>query len=1208
MTSGLQAFCAVVIILEIASGCGRAQFSGDSQPPKRRPKPQAPQSASTPVSADADIAQASGDKTVDLDAPLPFGCRVSVTPSTLSAPQQVSVSLEMDGAVTHAMLDGHDMMPLPHQFHELVLANKTYKADITDASGKKASCQADVAFTPPPVAPMPGQLLSCSLAASATPVSAGTDVKLELKATGDVKVVMIEDTVIDAAPFEKSVRAASSKTYSAQVIDAAGSSATCSTLVTVSEETPSPNPPPTSPKDTPKPTCTLTPTLLSGSENPNVRLLLGATGDISTATIDGSAAAVSNLAVDRFVAPGSSKNFSASVTDTKGRSATCNANFAAPPPPEPLACTLTAVPAIISSATPVKLTLSMSGPVTSANIGTNNLMPAPHEMSDLVTQTTTYTAVVKDSTGASQSCSTKVDVINTTPPTCSLTVEQLGADKNPNIRLALAATGNYATAEIDGTPVANDNMTVTRQVAPGTTAIFSAQVQGDNGKGACTVAATVEALQQTAKHVLNIVSTTSTVPIDILFVIDDSFSMADNIAKLKDSLSVLVDRLKAAGVQYKGHVLLMSQVLSATATGVRRDSSALLYETVRPALAEDSGFDGSVVPISKASYGSRPKYTAMATFTNSDSVATVKAKISAIQVQKMNNEPGVCAAMRYLDDAKSALLSLTRTHVIVLSDEDNGVVTEDVQSFSDSVIATNKLHCFDYTLTTSVCTKKRKYSTYYTWTDYCTDYSYNNYRYEYDSVTKGSCQQKSASAPDTESIYQIVSREGCATELYKCKQPYEYKDTHCQDPDTGADVTFSYSSSPMFYAKKYASETCKAMIDGTAYDAQVNCGTQPNLVCKVNTASAFKGAIYGSCATDKCVASCGACANRSTTRFNEAYILKSDYDNGKSKANPSYTDCSLHASNYSPSLSLAVKMQYNGGNLTSLQTQACPQFYGPYAFNYDATLISNICEHELSGWTLPSGYTAVKTGTSTTQKVPVQTSKPYSPFSTLPAGYREAGVDGPIRVANQCFTYQTIGVNDERRKLPSFQQTIVEHKNVIEGTPGIPRTGAVATTVYEESGLHETCEKWEAATVRETYYSDPDGFVKYLKDKQPGRELVWHTIASLDANACSTASGDASIGTDYKMLSKLTGGATASVCEPNFNEFMTAVSKTVVKNTTLEYSLPTAILPAKIRSVKNLRTAATLRGTTDYTATGGKIIFVDAAVLPGDQVEIEYDR
>jgi len=309
-------------------------------------------------------------------------------------------------------------------------------------------------------------------------------------------------------------------------------------------------------------------------------------------------------------------------------------------------------------------------------------------------------------------------------------------------------------------------------------------------------------------------------PVEILFVLDNSQSMSDNIAKLKDSSQALFSGLNTAGLPYRARIMTMDKI----------------HNLISPVAGTDfvapRGVFGGTVPNYNRTPSDENSYLGVEPFGGERDLAGIVEAIGKSVSDKilLDNEPGICAAMDYMNWTSNTrnpgavpFRDGQKVHVITISDEDNGKVVETRDRFTGGLQSSKDLVCYQYNQNTPNCEnvtvpKKIKEAS---WTGYgfrVVIPAQNSYSYQFDYQPQSTCQSRGV-VPypgGSDQLVRLYGIERCHKTRMTCRDKLQFTRNYSCQSGSGAPITGTVNLQQQNAAICQVAETfrCEQLVDG----------------------------------------------------------------------------------------------------------------------------------------------------------------------------------------------------------------------------------------------------------------------------------------------------------------------------------------------------------------------------------------------------------
>lgn len=765
-------------------------------------------------------------------------------------------------------------------------------------------------------------------------------------------------------------------------------------------------------------------------------------------------------------------------------------------------------------------------------------------------------------------------------PTCELEATPAGPIREGDgVSVAFKTIdGTVTSARIDDEPA---EVGLPRSVILDKPHTFKGRVDGKGAlSGRCELTVDVTPL---ATRTLMLVGKTTAKPVDLIFLVDDSGSMKDELQRLKDSIKLVPEKLNAEKVNYTLRVLPMSSF----------DGSNLA----------DAGGGIRTTPNYRKGEGRADfsPYADRKVYTPSD-YAGIADEIGGLGQGRIVSEPGLCLIADYtgfvLDKLKPTNGGLGKNlHIVVMSDEANDVRFRTEDPVSGAILSDNALSCPFEKGGDPVCMQKA--SLYYTWYHY----KWQPYRYRGTRAvtTVGACQTRGDLQADAP-VGRVRSTKFCRQKKYDCQNQNHPATFACEVPGGPSIAGDRRGWKSCELAQKF---DCTRYADGQPF-------TVPNVpralvagTCTPSADSAYiradvdQGGTFGIKA--------GSCQNYAcnVTSFHNVVATESQ------KA--SYTNCTERVGDFAYTSKHASVV--SGGWITAITESAC----GAYATEVTLAaqnLSGTLCGIDAGSIAYPDGTEYYQTGTTTTvtTNVPVETEDRTSPLTEAQfyANYNASANFTTMRPDR--YYYRAAESAAESAALPggSLVSSVVRARQddaraiAFKGAVGDAAASGHATEVVEADGL--TCKMYGPSQDKDLPPTH-ENFLASMKNLYPERSFVLHSIVNTDGQPCPGA-GDVlqARGDGYIEVSAATGGVVGDICKSDFSDFLKVMTDTVKNEVETDY--PDALdgigmLP--VTSIVNKRTGEELL-PTKVEVKAGRLVFLDKTALQiGDELQIAYE-
>ncbi len=133
--------------------------------------------------------------------------------------------------------------------------------------------------------------------------------------------------------------------------------------------------------------------------------------------------------------------------------------------------------------------------------------------------------------------------------------------------------------------------------------------------------------------------------------------------------------------------------------------------------------------------------------------------------------------------------------------------------------------------------------------------------------------------------------------------------------------------------------------------------------------------------------------------------------------------------------------------------------------------------------------------------------------------------------------------------------------------------------------------------------SQPEEFSQYLESRFPLVNLISHGVVVSGGAACAANRGN-EVGHAYIQLATATRGVISDVCNPNFEDFITSLTRSVVSEAAPVYELLAPLQRGAYLEVLHVQNNRILREPEDYRVDGAFIIFEQNVLLAGEEVTL----
>lgn len=677
------------------------------------------------------------------------------------------------------------------------------------------------------------------------------------------------------------------------------------------------------------------------------------------------------------------------------------------------------------------------------------------------------------------------------------------------------------------------------------------------------------------------------VPAYIVFLVDTSKSMTNDMAKLRRGLKDLIAKLGERKLDYRIRFLTMDEL---------QQPGRVQFHSVPSSYYSTEDLGGMDLP--------------RRTYTSADPPEEIASALDGLLARDLDIEPGICVALEHLRVAKDYPAGAT-VHWVVLSDEDNALKWATYDSFSGKVSAEFPLYC-PMTITGTECAETRRYRLFLDWNEYC--YDYTNYRFQGNVVTPGPCERKGYSADEDQ--FNLKTRRVCATELYSCTDSSLPDRWTCEGGPTGKEEVARYGSPEGYrYCERAQEYRCQVLVDGVSqerrYSTTMSVPTDGSCVpdfartqWEIVTQEASRASIFRSC---------GSC---SASHYATVFPMASTKDN------PAYKDCKIYDANFSPYAATRLDTSQDNKNrlLEIAELESCPAFYHLTTLPDPRTvdIRQDVCDSEIRGLRkpLPSSVIAERSGRSISVRIPIalDMSTP-DPAVVRDLWRRQFGVaEGAVEIVgdpsrsdirSRCVTHGPLfAASDPMRNQTGFREIITPHTAEYGDGTSIPESGVVQRRSVTRDGPLQECVRYLAPTYT-GQAPTPEKFLELAAKYHPTVRMVWHSVIHLDGQPC-TGEADRVLaeGKQYRTLSERTGGVVSGICGPDLSGFMGSLARAAGPAPHLEYELAGR---DRVHSISVDGSGRVLESPKDYKVDGRKLLLSEGTVQTGDVLNISMD-
>lgn len=707
-------------------------------------------------------------------------------------------------------------------------------------------------------------------------------------------------------------------------------------------------------------------------------------------------------------------------------------------------------------------------------------------------------------------------------------------------------------------------------------------------------------------------------PLDIMLVLDNSFSMKANIDKLKKSLPTLYEKLISSGADLSTRVVTLDMLLS-----------QLEYHQASKTMAPTKLFEGDSPSYDRSA--SQTPYHSVQIAAKENVITSISNNLAQVASNSLaiQNEPGICLAMDYINwaayapsaDRAAGFDEHQKLHVIVLSDEDND---RTFQNFDEAgnLLNQHDLACYQES-SPEKCSLK-KFDNLLSWDEHC--YSYTKpkteYHYKVSYQQRGLCQiQGYVNDSQTMDLVKLRAEKRCYEAQYKCNNKNSPKQYGCS---AGSYSTLSTSdltsqNSGRLRCSVYEQQECLVKIDGEPFWVEKTRSQAANLSsvgieCRdlgpassktLNLSEAFHSDQSFKPGVSSCLEfSC------QVSSWNQVSIRARDTSKSQ------YEDCSLIKQlAYS---SHAFNIAESDAALRSVSPAACSNFYE--LVDVSAYSLSNkpYCAANLAEITLPAGVSYLKSGESKTElltktltgnllkRTRAQVAAELGLAVEDIVSFEEIENDRTLSVQNECYSYPLSKSSDmdDFKKLST--KSFVDIRDKDAQLPAKKRSQDIRTRVsYNKDGLHQEKSCDPSSSSLEIFGANPHDFLRHMRSKFPKMSLTWHSIINMDGKSCPGLNEkNVFEGKDYKDLSAATGGVVDNICAENFDQSLAKIATSVLTELKVTYDLLPGLADHQLLTVKNASAKKILRRDVDFWISQNTIVFSKRAVGKDDQIEI----
>ncbi len=687
-------------------------------------------------------------------------------------------------------------------------------------------------------------------------------------------------------------------------------------------------------------------------------------------------------------------------------------------------------------------------------------------------------------------------------------------------------------------------------------------------------------------------------PVELMFVLDDSRSMQDNIAKLSNAMDNFFLKIGSAEVEYNARVITLSMLQNQMV-----DVPSTTFKSV-----------SQVFGAEKPNYnrGALETLYKNAAFASSQSGhQALKNALQAVTGNTMiENEPGICLALDYLNwNMNSTTPGIKRfsdkqkLHVIFLSDEDNAEQYIE-RNASGAVVGSKDLICYQDRKLKNECVQTKykkvrtneKYSP--TWSEPVTTRKHQ-YKVKYQN-DRNFCMGQGVNDVNAH-IGKLFYDANCVTQKLRCDIP-SVKEYSCSATGLANHISTSNISSSYKYCNTPDQFVCNTMVDGQIVPVDktlneaialmnlgVTCNPKGSALSKKFLTNANATKLGGYCSAITC----------SVSKYHQGDILQKDL-NALVHKNCVVIEENNDAKTYftlnKPGAKvLGVNVASPAPRLEDLNRPASEiansWYCGPIGFTPPACVIPTFAR--VSDPTIINELTFEHAEAPQSDlRAQVARLKGIALDSITEVVYTElvstAGVVRSLPV-----TTVAPAADDPMRSLPGFKENYTYTETNVDDPAG-PLTREDCTVL--------TSEKRE---IIPTAYNVNN----LVKELYPLMSITWHSIVNRDGKSCSGLSeSNVSRGLAYERLSQLSQGNVADICDDKFDNFIVDLSNSIIEEVELSYNVPDEFKSKGVLKAVNKTTSKEMFEGKDWAVIDGIVRFEKTAIRKGDKVEIIFEK
>lgn len=708
---------------------------------------------------------------------------------------------------------------------------------------------------------------------------------------------------------------------------------------------------------------------------------------------------------------------------------------------------------------------------------------------------------------------------------------------------------------------------------------------------------------------ISILSTATVFPTDVVFVFDNSQSMADKINRLKTSMASFAAQLSAASVKYNAHIVPVSEI------GNILDDRSSFYLISRALMPQISFF---------------PWMMANVTASNQ---SQVDRQIAAMTLAKLESESGIASAWAYSRGNSLTKEAGGQIHYLVLSDEDNARKWDVVNGNTGALVTSKPMFMESNSSCTSYTSRDVLEYTKCSWDRL--DYTATQPEtVEFAYSQPGRCQIEQDSSSSSIGVTNVIGTKDCSEKVYSCELSNQPESYSCSAQGYAA-RTLSINVQGQYACQMVKYADCVTYVDGQlvtiktdGYDAKQRVKNGGSCTARWSdgtnelfVADDINSFVYRSCQPISC--SVSSYVKEDVTQRVIDYdaknrrILANCTDTGRT-ANGVFSRTFGYFPTQQPYSTTNSKITYTGqctgGSVITKDItigsycdgspilQSLPAEAKSVASTPSTNAIRGFFSqsHMVNGRYVSAPLT---TSSADTSKVQTLVNQAYGCTKCVPPIETKVnpGTSYPAFVVAQ--PGQTPSSLSGKAITRSARSSVPVDSPLLGEIGGKNSYQSTNYCIKEVVRTDRVCSAYDTINLAPT----PENFNAFTTKNFPNVSVKWHSIVSLDGVKCANASASDPVpqkGTDYLNLTGLTNGVSASICDDKFDKILTDISNKITENTQYSYTLtrPAAI----IQSVKNETSGKILKVGSDYSVNGNKITFDSTSVAKNDQITITY--